>query len=148
MSLISSCFLCEVECGEKCPNCEYVFFCSDEHLQIHKSNKKCLPWTVKFQEGVGRTLVASRDILPFELVMTDLPLVTVQDLSDLCVHCKEVVPTVFSTCKCGFKQCQVNCAKKYRHVEECEFLCKVRKIIPDTAPSNLFSTILEISRLM
>ena len=69
------CFLCDKQCCVKCPHCEQVFCCSDDNLQVHRSSKKCLPWVVKFQEGVGRTLVASRDIFPFELIMKDDPLV-------------------------------------------------------------------------
>jgi hypothetical protein len=87
----SVCFLCDNKCGVKCPHCEQVFICSDDHSKVHRSGKKCLPWVVKFQEGVGRTLVASRDIFPFELIMKDDPLVTVQDLTDICVNCEDKI---------------------------------------------------------
>ena len=84
-----ACFLCDRICVDKCPDCGQVFTCSPQHLQVHRGGKKCLPWVVKFQEGVGRALVASRDILPFELVMEDDPLVKVVGADEFCVNCGE-----------------------------------------------------------
>ena len=92
----SKCFLCDQKCDDKCPHCEEVVSCSDDHLQVHRTDKKCLPWVVKFQEGVGRTLIASRDILPFELIMKDNPLVLVRDMKDLCVNCEDTITGTFS----------------------------------------------------
>jgi len=77
------CFLCGEKCAEKCPKCEQIFACSSDHLQVHRCEEKCLPWTVKFQPGVGRTLVAARDIQSFELIMKDTPLVIVKELTNL-----------------------------------------------------------------
>eukprot|EP00092_Neocalanus_flemingeri_P069213 GFUD01084759.1.p1 GENE.GFUD01084759.1~~GFUD01084759.1.p1 ORF type:complete len:495 (-),score=115.46 GFUD01084759.1:46-1476(-) len=150
MENIGKCFLCDKEYDDKCPHCEDVFSCSDDHLQVHRKDKKCLPWVVKFQEGVGRILVASRDILPFELIMKDDPLLIIRDnLMDLCVSCKHKIEgTEWEYCKCVFKQCLTVCSQLSSHSEDCALLCKVRAIDDELVESKLISKFLNISKLL
>ena len=86
------CFLCGKPCSTPCPDCSDVFYCSQEHLDVHRSQGRCLPWKVERQEGVGRIVVATRDIEPWELVMKDTALAVVREREDFCVSCGSVLP--------------------------------------------------------
>ena len=48
---------------------------------------RCLPWMVERREGVGKIVVATRDIEPWELVMKDNALAVVREKEDTCVSC-------------------------------------------------------------
>ena len=39
-------------------------YCTEEHLKLHRPEKLCFPFKVERKEGVGRYLVATRDIQP------------------------------------------------------------------------------------
>ena len=41
------------------------------HLKLHRPEGFCFPWMVEQRAGVGRYVVAVRDIAPLELVMWD-----------------------------------------------------------------------------
>ena len=66
---MSVCQLCG-EAGEGCGSCGGVSLCPGCRPR-HKRAGKCLPWGVSRQEGVGRCLVATRDIKPLEIVLED-----------------------------------------------------------------------------
>jgi hypothetical protein len=83
------CFLCSAECEDTCEECD-LFSCSPSHLKVHKQTGKCSPWLVKTQPGIGRVVVAARDIQPFELVMRDAGLLgKVMVEAQACVVCGE-----------------------------------------------------------
>ena len=85
------CFLCGELCTTPCPDCKEVFWCSKPHLSVHKSEDKCQPWIVARQEGVGRIVVASRDIEQWELVMKDTALAVVMESDYNCVLCGNII---------------------------------------------------------
>ena len=39
-------------------------YCTEEHLKLHRPENLCFPFRVEQKEGVGRYLVATRDIQP------------------------------------------------------------------------------------
>ena len=39
-------------------------YCTEEHLKLHRPEKLCFPFKVERKDGVGRFLVATRDIQP------------------------------------------------------------------------------------
>ena len=39
-------------------------YCTEEHLKLHRPEKLCFPFKVEQKDGVGRYLVATRDIQP------------------------------------------------------------------------------------
>ena len=39
-------------------------YCTEEHLKLHRPEALCFPFKVERKEGVGRYLVATRDIQP------------------------------------------------------------------------------------
>lgn len=79
----ASCFFCLKPSTDLCQHCKNAYFCSKDHLNIHRPGKKkiyilstitfitdfssesfCFPFVVKENEFVGRFVVASRDIKP------------------------------------------------------------------------------------
>ena len=46
-------------------------YCVQAHLKLHRPEGFCFPWMVEQRAGVGRYVVAVRDIAPLELVMWD-----------------------------------------------------------------------------
>ena len=65
------CFLCGKPATEVCDKCGLVAFCSEAHKKLHRPENFCFPFMVEQREGVGRYVVAVRDIEPLELVMWD-----------------------------------------------------------------------------
>ena len=61
-------------------------------MEVHRSEDRCQPWRVDRQEGVGRIVVASRDIEPWELVMKDTALAVVMESDHTCVLCGDMLP--------------------------------------------------------
>ena len=57
----NKCFLCGNENSFLCPHCQMVWVCAAHH-DLHRAQDKCWPWTIVQKPGVGRCLVASRDI--------------------------------------------------------------------------------------
>ena len=60
-------------------------------MEVHRSEDRCQPWRVDRQEGVGRIVVASRDIEPWELVMKDTALAVVMESDRTCVSCGDML---------------------------------------------------------
>ena len=84
-----ACFFCPNESTSKCEECPQGY-CSEDHFKLHKSSDgTCQPFKLQVKEGVGRILVATRDILPFETVLQDKcvgwgPFI---DVKVICVAC-------------------------------------------------------------
>jgi len=113
---------------------------------VHRSDGRCVPWTVKYQEGVGRILVASRDIAPWELIMKDTPLVTVHNMTDKCIDCEEhLADSNWNQCECGFKRCNTSCSKQSDHDEQCKLYREITKL---NIENKLLSTCLQILKLL
>ena len=70
-----TCFFCnESEDIEQCSICNIVHYCS-LHASVHKRRDAgtCYPWRVETRPGVGRMIVAARDIACHEIVLEDEP---------------------------------------------------------------------------
>lgn len=62
----SECYLCQVKTNSVCPKCGLPS--CPPHLSSHlTADNVCLPFIIKYREGVGRYVVASRDIQPNEV---------------------------------------------------------------------------------
>ena len=60
------CYLCQALTDFQCPKCG-LFSCP-HHLSSHLTKDNvCLPFIIKYKEGVGRYVVATRDIKPNEV---------------------------------------------------------------------------------
>ena len=81
------------------------------------------PWVVETREGVGRVLVAVRDIKPLEVILEDEPvgLSPTQDAEQMCLQCFKLIrennPYI---CSCGFPMCSEVCGRGERHRPEHE----------------------------
>ena len=83
------CWLCAEPSKTPCQDCDRVYFCRPEHLELHRQQGVCRPFSVRRSEGVGRMMVATRDIQPLETILEERPLVTgpCRDGSLVCVEC-------------------------------------------------------------
>ncbi len=63
------CFLCCTETSMVCQNCDKVWYCSTDHLELHCPNDSdCFPYEVAVDLEKGRILIATKDIQPGELI--------------------------------------------------------------------------------
>ena len=60
-----SCFLCAApDCEESCDHCGLVYYCGEAHRVLHRPENLCFPFRIRYKEGVGRFMEATRDIEP------------------------------------------------------------------------------------
>ena len=65
-SELEECYLCQTPTSSTCPQCSLAS--CPPHLSSHlTADNVCLPFIIKYKEGVGRYVVASRDIKPNEV---------------------------------------------------------------------------------
>ena len=67
------CFYCgSQECSEICNDCSIFAYCCQDHLAFHKNqDSSCLYFKAKKNEELGRYMVATKPIKPFETVIQD-----------------------------------------------------------------------------
>ena len=63
-----TCFLCPASWDEECEFCEMSVRYCREHRILHRRDSYCHLYNVDQLEGVGRIMVAGRDIEPGEVV--------------------------------------------------------------------------------
>ena len=67
-----NCYLCGKSAAPiECQACHQAWFCSQEHLEELHHPPQCFPIKVETSEVVGRYLVASRDLAPLDLILSD-----------------------------------------------------------------------------
>lgn len=83
---------------------------------------------MEYCDQLGRYLVASRNIKPFEIILKEAPLICTpsQVTSPVCLGCLNgIEPSDYIECdKCGWPLCGVECKVKAGHRAECEFTMK------------------------
>ena len=94
------CFYCSVNSATRCQCGQY--YCSEDHLKIHRPGQYCLPFKVTYSPQVGRYLVASRDIKPLELVLWDTAAAVgpAADSVPVCLECFSKVDGTFQCPNC------------------------------------------------
>ena len=117
------CFLCSDETSRQCDNCD-LFVCSDYCLSKHRYNDTCLPFKVENSSEVGRYVVATRDILATELIITEEAAAfgPVPNTVPRCLAClASLEPDTAVSCdKCNFPFCSQACCNSEFHVNnEC-----------------------------
>ena len=65
------CFLCLRPCENQCPHCGLVYYCSEDHLNLHRRDDYCFPYRAGRLPEKGRVLFATRDIKPLDLILVD-----------------------------------------------------------------------------
>lgn len=142
MEATSSRGICPV-CGKnatlKCGNCRREFYCDKSHQSQdwprHKST--CNAWQISHSSDLGRHLLATRDLAPGDVVLSETPLVWGPSIHNsgqrVCVGCGKRCRDIDVRCdKCRWPVCKSNCeglSDKKRHGLECALLARAR-IIP------------------
>lgn len=123
---MTACFLCgSVESLSMCEKCGLCWFCGD-HEAMHRTgeNKSCFPFKIERRRNVGRVVVASRDIQPGELILTDKaishgPKERGNSSNAICIRCLNTnTGQICPACTlpvCPDSHCQT------AHAEECQW---------------------------
>ena len=71
------CAQCGCAANQRCTGCHVTFYCSREHQKLHwKVHKsQCCAYKVCSSPDIGRYLVATRDLKPGEMIISETPLV-------------------------------------------------------------------------
>lgn len=121
--MTGKCFFCgDSEQTEQCDICHISSYCEEhEHIHKHSSDETCYPWRVETREGVGRVVIAERDIQCHEIVLDEEPVGVspTQDSPLLCLACFKLLdPDTALECECGFLMCNESCCQHQRHQPE------------------------------
>ncbi len=135
------CFLCLAECETRCDRCDDdVYFCCDAHGDLHRGGGggsggiDCAPFRVSHRDGVGRCLVATRDVPAGELVFVESPLLVgpMHDTRPVCLSCFRPADGSFSCPRCSLPMCGARCAGDEAHAgAECAVLAGARVAVGD-----------------
>ena len=108
-------------------------------------------WEPDYQEGVGRTIKATRDIKIGEIVLEDSALLAVPDGFPVCLGCLDRVDGSCLCPGCGCPLCGDQCDEISAHEAECELLSK-NKVIPASidcsAPHGLYAVLAVVRALL
>ena len=107
-------------------NTEYDFNMKDTN---QCSERASLSWEVSEDPNIGRILVATRDINPWELVIEDTALVTGPKMKAVCLGCLDPVQGDVTCPRCEWPLCCQPCQESPRHKLECEILSR-RGLVP------------------
>ena len=126
-----SCFLCERPTSNKCPSCELVFYCCNDHLLAHRHQTYCFPFRVKWRTGAGRCLVATRDIKAMELILIDAAIAhgPPNMTSPVCLECGHKVDGSYLCGMCNLPMCGEACQVGPTHYNECQVLRTLKQKI-------------------
>uniref|UniRef100_W8C7K8 Protein msta, isoform A n=1 Tax=Ceratitis capitata TaxID=7213 RepID=W8C7K8_CERCA len=125
-----TCAICGIPTEHKCTNCNQTFYCGKVHQKQHWLTHKvdCRPFKVEHSDQLGRYLVATRSIKPFEIILKEAPLLCTpsQVTSPVCLGCLNgIEPSDYIDCEnCGWPLCGIECKGKPEHEAECEFTVK------------------------
>jgi len=121
---------CSVKNCEKagkltCTGCFSVAYCSrqcqKEDWKVHKGN--CAPFKMATKPGVGRHLMATRDIQPGEIIFIESPIAVgpKQYTSPVCLGCHGPTPLDKYRCSvCNWPLCGPECQTSNLHRAECK----------------------------
>lgn len=125
------CFLCGKQNSndvplQKCANCELIWFCSEDHYEVHRHKERCFPFLIKRSPKKGRFMVATRDIEPLEMILWEKPAVIGPYTKDAagCLQCFKQMTTQRACSQCGLPVCSPKCEQGRLHQEECLFIQK------------------------
>ena len=88
------------------------------------------PWKMSKVANIGRVLVATRDIQPWEKVVEDFALITVPTHRAVCLGCLGDVSGCVVCVRCKWPMCRQECQNAAPHQEECRIF-QQSQIVPD-----------------
>ncbi|EDV37528.1 uncharacterized protein Dana_GF13486 [Drosophila ananassae] len=120
------CHVCQEPTKTKCSNCNQVSYCSVQHQKqdwkAHKTN--CHPFKIAHSEQLGRHLVATRTIKPYEIILREAPLVRgpAQISAPVCMGCLNSIEAEdhIDCEQCGWPLCGPECKSLEEHQAECK----------------------------
>jgi len=131
---VNTCWICDQPGVETSDFYCDVKYCSKAHRELHHPEDHEEPWpfAVKYKPGVGRLMVAARDIDKGELIFTESlfaggPNHTLKD--NFCLDCLKQVEDGTVCSKCGWPVCGVECETGPNHSVECSLLAEKKNEI-------------------
>lgn len=114
------CSLCQAPTAASCPACSAP--CCSLHTTAHRPQDVCMPFTVKVVEGLGRYVVATRDIAAMEIILEDTPAVLGPNYETeaVCLECLNRVNGSVLCHRCNLPLCSEECRDGPRHRPECQ----------------------------
>ena len=126
---LTTCFLCTNSAIAKCEECDFGHYCSKDHYNLHKSaNGDCLPFLMKYKDGIGRYLQATRNVKAFDIILEDTDIAWGPIDGNTLVRCLACLETIDfdinSKCKdCNLPLCnKTECLTSPVHRPECQIL--------------------------
>eukprot|EP00096_Caligus_rogercresseyi_P012657 TRINITY_DN5373_c0_g1_i1.p1 TRINITY_DN5373_c0_g1~~TRINITY_DN5373_c0_g1_i1.p1 ORF type:complete len:578 (-),score=111.95 TRINITY_DN5373_c0_g1_i1:77-1810(-) len=127
---VEGCYICASQDVQSvCQSDPSVKYCSDEHKALHEDeNGDSYPFSIHFNEEVGRYMVASRDIQPGEIIFQEEPLAYGPNHSSLptCMECMRRVEEPFLCLRCNLPLCDEMCGFGEEHAKECSVFSKIK----------------------
>lgn len=119
------CSICQAPTTASCPACEIP--CCSLHTVAHRPSDTCLPFTVKVAPGVGRYVVATRNISASEIILEDIPACVGPnfDTEAICLECMGRVDGSILCVHCNLPLCSEECRDGPRHKPECKMFSQM-----------------------
>ena len=130
-----------------CGGCQEARYCSKEHQREHWKvhRAQCRPFKVVRAPGVGRHLVATRDISPGEIILEEPPVTggPRQYTAPVCLGCHRPVSLTGYRCPaCQWPLCSEECQLRPLHAPVCLLsLLLMPACSCQPAPASLFCPI-------
>jgi len=126
---IFTCWLCERPGLETSDFYCEVKYCGSTHKELHHPEDHEEPWpiVVKYKPGVGRVMIAARDIDQGELIFTESALVRGPNHTLIDPHCLNCLKEISEDCvcaECGWPICSKECQSGENHSIECKTLAE------------------------
>ena len=122
--LASKCGKCELPGKLRCGGCQEAGYCSKEcqRQDWAKHRPRCRPFRIVTSPGVGRHLVATRDIGPGEVILEEAPITggPRQYTAPVCLGCHAPASLSGPRCaQCQWPVCGPGCEARPLHEVEC-----------------------------
>ncbi|XP_063229119.1 SET domain-containing protein SmydA-8-like [Bacillus rossius redtenbacheri] len=128
----AECAVCRRPATQTCEGCRASDYCCWEHQTADWESHiaHCRPFKVDRNDYLGRHFVATRPVVPGEVVLKERPLVAGPSrcAAAVCPGCLRRLPGegLTACARCGWPACSEACARSERHLPECELAAQVR----------------------
>ncbi|XP_059082418.1 SET domain-containing protein SmydA-8-like isoform X1 [Tigriopus californicus] len=117
---------------QQCASCQKIWYCSEDHYEVHRHKDRCFPFLIKRSPTKGRFMVATRDIEPLEMILWEKPAVIGPYTKDAsgCLQCFKHMTSERECSQCGLPVCSQKCEQGRLHQEECRFFRNRSQLFP------------------